>query len=195
LSEKYPVGIAYQESHPGHSGLAGTVGGSDPGLGSIGGASGGPPATEKQISYVKSLVSGTSDERLLNPDGAKSELNKAFRYPGKEFRHPDGIFDLDMPTGTMAGSVLASRFIKWRNSTDFSKMTKSQASMFLDAATHGTGTAFRGFVRLKTGSDQQDINRYYQGLINETQKYVKMGWDAAGTAIPKDYGIDHKIDF
>jgi len=70
MGKEYPVGIAYRESHPGHSGLAGTVGGSDPGLGSVGGVSGGPPATEKQVDYVKKLLFKQSDSELMQSLGS-----------------------------------------------------------------------------------------------------------------------------
>jgi len=89
------------------------------------------------------------------------------------------------------GSDEGGSYIKWRNAIDVTKMSKAQASMFLDSATSPLGGSLQGFVRLKTGGERQNIDRYFQGLVNETRRYIKEypGGEEMRKALGKDYGF------
>jgi len=190
MDKEYPVGVAYQEG-PGHTGLAGMHGGSDPGLGSIGGPSGGPPATEEQTNYVKRLLFKQSDTEMMQSLGSGQRLENGFLYYKTMDKRPEGFWDLSRREAGKAGVVLGARYIKWRNSIDVSKMSKAQASTFLDSATNRLGGSLQGFVRLQTGGSRQSTDRYFQGLVNETRTYIKKYPDGEEMrkALGKSYGF------
>ena len=121
------------KSHPGHSGLAGQVGGSDPGVGGYGTLSVGGGSSKKQQDYLDILRKKESAWDELGGDIMEADrAGVVFRRAGI---HTGGGWDKEFYIET--GKHLYSASQDWLKEVDFTQLTKKSASGLIDDLKRG----------------------------------------------------------
>ncbi|MBC8457220.1 MAG: hypothetical protein H8D67_04395 [Deltaproteobacteria bacterium] len=131
------------KSHPGHTGLAGTMGGSDPGSGAYGGSridkgdvsklgpGGGEKASQKQVDFISSIVKGGAENSGSAYHQQKVGLERVFG---------DGTYDKIKEAGEKSLVIrkrLVTAFMRWQPQFKPEELSKEQASKFLKGSLFG----------------------------------------------------------